>query len=187
MAQAESISEAPQQWRKLQLDFVGPHLAEEQATFTDYKLDVTFRHVRTGTTIVVPGYFAADGDAANTGAAAGSTWRVLFNPPASGQWDYQASFRSGPNVATSRDASAGMSLAFDGTRGSFDAAAASTSPSDSQFRTDGMVLQALHQGGVEQSREFLSLFRLRRNLARRARGPASRLRASRRRLAGRGS
>gem|GEM_PF-2423743 len=47
------------------------------------RLDVTFR---TGTkTEVVPGYFAADGTAAETSAAKGNKWKVHFSPDETGE------------------------------------------------------------------------------------------------------
>ena len=63
--------------------------------FTDYRLNVTFPHAATGKPYVVPGYYAADGNAANTSAAAGNKWRVHFAPSEEGQWTYVASFRTG--------------------------------------------------------------------------------------------
>ena len=55
-------------WHDVTLDFTGPARAEDAATFRDHTLDVTLTNQATGETLVVPGYFAADGDAANTSA-----------------------------------------------------------------------------------------------------------------------
>ncbi|MEM9911584.1 MAG: malectin domain-containing carbohydrate-binding protein [Pseudomonadota bacterium] len=105
------------QWHKLTLEFEGPSLNESPETFMDYRLDVTFTHTD-GTQIKVPGYFAADGDAANTGAVSGTIWKAHFNPPKTGDWTWEVSFKSGDGVAiqSSGGASAGY---FDGQSGAF--------------------------------------------------------------------
>ena len=58
-------------WHTITITFDGPQTAEtaEPNPFTDYRLDVVFK--RGDKSIVVPGYFAADGDAGQTGAARG--------------------------------------------------------------------------------------------------------------------
>ena len=69
--------------------------------FTDYRMTVTFRHESGTPTYAVPGYFAADGDAANTSAACGTTWRAHLAPDKPGKWTYAVSFVKGKNVAVS--------------------------------------------------------------------------------------
>ena len=109
-------------WHKVTLDFTGP-LASETADpnpFTDYRLDVTFNHPASGRSLRVPGYFAADGNAANTSADSGEVWRVHFAPDAAGEWTYAVSFRAGANVAMAVDPLEGESAGFcDGESGSF--------------------------------------------------------------------
>ena len=61
--------------------------------FTDYALSVTFTHESGAPRYVVPGYFAADGNAANTGAESGSKWRAHLSPDKPGQWNYAVSMR----------------------------------------------------------------------------------------------
>jgi hypothetical protein len=99
--------------------FDGP-ASSETATpnpFTDYRLDVTFTGP-TGQVYRVPGYFAADGDAGNTGAASGTKWRVKFCPDAPGSWHYAASFVTGPKIAA--QPTGGVSAGFfDGSSGTF--------------------------------------------------------------------
>jgi Domain of unknown function (DUF5060)/Putative collagen-binding domain of a collagenase len=113
-------------WHKVTLGFTGP-VTGEAATpnpFTDYRLDVTFTHAGSGKTYIVPGYFAADGNAANTSASTGNLWRAHFAPDETGTWTYRASFRSGANVATSASTTAGSSAGhFDGDQGSIAIAA----------------------------------------------------------------
>ena len=108
-------------WHKVTVDFPGPFASETDSTnpFLDYRLDVTFTHVATGEQKVVPGFFAADGDAANSSATSGNVWRVHFAPDQTGSWTYAASFRIGSGVAASENPLAGTATSFDGDRGSF--------------------------------------------------------------------
>lgn len=114
-------------WHKLTLTFAGgPFLYETSNPnpFTDYRLDVTFFNAMVADeskrTFVVPGYFAADGEAADTSAEAGNLWRVHFSPPATGRWTYKARFVTGPNVAMAwPDQVVGTPTAFDGVTGTF--------------------------------------------------------------------
>ena len=97
------------QWHKVTLTIDGPEASEEGETnpFTDYRMDVTFAHAETGLTYKVPGYFAADGDAANTSATSGNKWRVHLAPDHVGEWTYSVSFRKGAGVAVSDDPASG--------------------------------------------------------------------------------
>ncbi len=105
-------------WHKVTLAFGGPAASEtaEPNPFTDYRLTVTFRNG--DTTYVVPGYYAADGKAAETGAPAGNVWMVHFAPDKTGRWAWTASFRAGRHAAVSDDLNAGRPVAsIDGKRG----------------------------------------------------------------------
>jgi hypothetical protein len=110
-------------WHKLSLTFDGPETSETDDfnPFLNYRLDVRFTHPATGKNYLVPGYFAADGDAANTSADSGNQWRVNFSPDEPGTWTWQASFRKNRWVAilTRRDAGAPGGF-MDGQTGSFD-------------------------------------------------------------------
>jgi len=57
------------QWHKTTLTFTGPNTNEIAGTnpFLDYRLNVTF--TQGDKSYVVPGYYAADGNAGNTGAS----------------------------------------------------------------------------------------------------------------------
>lgn len=109
------------QWHRVTLTFVGPQASETGTPnpFRDYRLNVTFTHVASGRSLVVPGYFAADGDAANTSATSGNRWRAELAPDAIGLWTYRVSFRSGPDVAVAASGTAGGPVAGDGETGSF--------------------------------------------------------------------
>ena len=110
------------QWHRVTLTFDGPQTNEDakENPFLDFRMSVTFTHEKSRKQYVVPGFFAADGDAAETSAAAGNKWRVHFTPDETGMWNYVASFRTGKKVALSADADAGRALAFDGNRGEFE-------------------------------------------------------------------
>jgi hypothetical protein len=119
---AGQISGELKKWHKVTLTFDGPKTSEtaDPNPFMDYRLDVTFSHAESGKSYRVPGYFAADGDAANTSADTGNKWRVHFAPSQAGTWKYTVSFRKGKNVAVSEDKSAGESAGFmDGQSGTF--------------------------------------------------------------------
>jgi hypothetical protein len=100
-------------WHKVTLTLNGPQ-ADEAANapnpFLDYRLSVTFTHESGSPAYTVPGYFAADGNAANSSATSGNKWRVHFAPDKTGRWNYRISFVSGKGVALA-DASAGQAVA----------------------------------------------------------------------------
>jgi len=107
-------------WHKVTLTFYGPQSSEttEPNPFLDYRLSVTFKN--DNRIYKVPGYFAADGKAANTGATSGNNWRVNFAPDFTGQWTYSVSFRTGKNIAVSDEPNAGEPVAaIDGITGKF--------------------------------------------------------------------
>lgn len=106
-------------WHKVTLEFSGPFVSETGTAvnpFMDYRLDVTFTHVSTNTTYIVPGFFAADGNAAETSATAGNRWHCHFAPEDSGVWTYRATFVTGKNVSVS---GGGVQTSFHGVTGNF--------------------------------------------------------------------
>lgn len=86
-------------WHKVTITFEGPETSEtaDPNPFTDYRLAVNFRQANRE--YVVPGYYAADGDTAQTSADSGNKWRVHFAPDGTDRWTYSVSFRKGRNVA----------------------------------------------------------------------------------------
>jgi len=108
-------------WHKVTLTLEsGITLSETVAPnpFTDYRLNVTFTNG--AKTYTVPGFFAGDGNAANTRATSGTKWRVHFSPDATGTWNYTVSFRAGSFVSVSDNVNAGTAVApLNGLTGSF--------------------------------------------------------------------
>ncbi len=88
-----------QQWQPVTLDFAGPQLSEtgELNPFTDTRLIVTYTK---GTRVVsTRGFFAADGNAGETGADSGNIWRARFMPDEPGEWSYSARLEQGADIA----------------------------------------------------------------------------------------
>lgn len=92
------------QWHKVTLDLAGPFAHEKDSApnpFTDYRFTVTFQHESGTPKYKVPGYFAADGNAAESGAESGNVWRAHLSPDRAGEWSYRISFEKGAGVAIS--------------------------------------------------------------------------------------
>ncbi len=90
------------QWHKVTLNLAGPFAREQDRDpnpFTDYRMTVRFRHESGRPEYQVPGYFAADGNAANTSAEVGNQWRAHLSPDKPGRWTYTIDFRRGNEVA----------------------------------------------------------------------------------------
>jgi hypothetical protein len=94
---AASVEGALKVWYPVTLTFTGKPASETEATFRDHRLDVTFS--KGDKSLRVPGYFAADGNAAESSATNGNQWRVKFTPNEPGVWTYSVSFREGPEIA----------------------------------------------------------------------------------------
>ncbi len=108
-------------WHKISLTFDGPETSERATPnpFTDYRLDVVFVGP-SGRQYVVPGFYAADGNAAITCAESGNKWRVHFSADEAGSWSYRVRFVKGAGVALA-DKPQGESGGFmDAMKGSFE-------------------------------------------------------------------
>lgn len=119
---AAKITGELKQWHTVTLSFQGPRVSEDSNPnpFLYYRLNVTLRHERSGKKYLVFGYFAGDGNAANSSADAGNVWRAEFCPNETGLWRYSVSFRKEDNVAVSADSDAGEPAGFcDGESGVF--------------------------------------------------------------------
>lgn len=134
-----SVDGELKKWHPISITFDGPEVSETDAynPFLGYRLNVTFRHESGESAYVVPGYFAADGNAAETSATSGSKWRVHFTPNITGEWTYTVSFRKGEDIAVNLSPTAGESAAFDGTTGTIDIS--ETDKSGRDFRGKGML------------------------------------------------
>jgi len=122
-------------WHKISLGFEGPSTSETDFLnpFTDYRLDVVFEH--DGMSATIPGYYAADGNAANSKATSGNVWLAHFAPNASGTWTWTAQFTTGTKVAQNGGGvSAGF---FDGATGLFEIG--DTDKSGRDFRGKGRL------------------------------------------------
>jgi len=109
------------QWHKITLTLDGPFAHELDPNpnpFTDYAMTVAFRHESGAPAYTVPGYFAADGNAANTSAESGVKWRAHLAPDKTGRWTYTVSFRPGPGVAVGGGPGEALKP-YDGQSGSF--------------------------------------------------------------------
>lgn len=126
-------------WHKITVMVEGPKTQEgaKYNPFLHYRMDVTFRH--DSVTYVVPGYFAADGNAGETSATSGNKWRAHLAPDFTGEWTYTVSFRRGGNAAVSDNPMAGEAVKGpDGLSGSFTVAA--TDKSGKDLRGKGRLL-----------------------------------------------
>ena len=83
------------------------------------------------------GFYAADGNAAESSAKAGNKWRVYFTPDCDGEWRFNASFRMGVNIAIKPEPEAGAPTAFDGASGTFRVAKSDKKAPD--FRAKGLL------------------------------------------------
>jgi hypothetical protein len=109
-------------WHRITLVGSGPATSETATPnpFSDYRIDMTFSHPGSGKSYRVPGFYATDGDAAESSADSGNQWFTHFAPDETGAWNYSVSFRTGPDVAVSNDPNAGVSAGFfDGASGTF--------------------------------------------------------------------
>ncbi len=124
-------------WHKVTLTFDGPKTSEDATPnpFLDYRLNVFF--TKGDKCYIVPGYYAADGNAGQSSATDGNKWRVHFAPDCSGKWTYIVSFRAAPNIAISTEPGAGSPVSFDGLTGTIDVAV--TDKRGRDFRGKGML------------------------------------------------
>ncbi|MEM1358728.1 MAG: DUF5060 domain-containing protein, partial [Bacteroidota bacterium] len=133
-------------WQKVSLDFRGPATSEtaEENPFTDYRLDVNFS--LNDTVFTVPGFFAADGNAAETSADAGAVWRVNFRPDREGLWQWEAVFRKGKDIVYNDSQSQGERIEVEGQTGSLFVQPAAAGESGRLVRTHPRYLQWAESG-----------------------------------------
>ncbi len=129
-----------EQWHKVTLTVEGPFAREtdnDPNPFTDYRMEVTFTHESGSPSYVVPGYFAADGNAAESSATEGNQWRAHLAPDKPGRWRYRVSFVKGRHAALDRSLPAEPVAGPNGLEGSFRIAPTGEQPPD--FRALGRL------------------------------------------------
>ncbi len=74
--------------------------------FLDFRLNLRMTHVGSGEITHIPGFYAADGDAADTSADSGDKWRAMWTPNRTGAWEWRVThFVTGTNCAIDPGAS----------------------------------------------------------------------------------
>lgn len=133
-----AISGELKQWHKVTLTLDGPFAHERDNlpnAFTDLAFNVTFTHQSGSPSYRVPGYFATDGDAANSSAESGTKWRAHLSPDKTGIWNYTVSFTRGKHSAL--DGGGEVFKPFDGVKGTFEIAP--TDKTGRDFRARGRL------------------------------------------------
>ena len=133
-----AVSGELKQWHKVTLTLDGPFANEKDAApnpFTDHAFNVTFTHESGMPKYVVPGYFAADGDAGQSSAENGTKWKAHLSPDKAGVWNYHVSFTTGKFAAL--DGGGEALKPFDGITGSFEIGA--TDKAGRDFRGKGRL------------------------------------------------
>ncbi|MBN2602054.1 MAG: DUF5060 domain-containing protein, partial [Candidatus Marinimicrobia bacterium] len=121
-----SVSGELKQWHKITLTLDGPFASEMDKNpnpYTDYRMTVRFVHESGSPEYEVPAYFAADGDAGETGATQGTKWRAHLSPDKTGKWNYKINFVKGILVAVADVPWSTGLLPYDGLEGSFEISA----------------------------------------------------------------
>lgn len=138
--QDAAVSGELRKWHKVSLTFTHDVVLSEASSpnpFLDVRLVVHFFNPSAGAVRSIPGFFAADGNAAETSATAGTKWRVNFTPDLAGEWYYVASFRQASGIAISFASEEGQPGSFDGANGTFVVDPAD--PGASGFLAKGML------------------------------------------------
>lgn len=110
------------QWHKVTLTLNGPFAHETDISpnpFTDLQMQVRFTHASGTPDYLVPGYFAADGNAAQSSAGAGIKWRAHLSPDKSGIWHYAIRFHQGNRLIVHPEMNGVEVRPYHGIQGSF--------------------------------------------------------------------
>ncbi|MEO1253875.1 MAG: DUF5060 domain-containing protein, partial [Bacteroidota bacterium] len=107
------------QFHTITLDFEGPETSESNKNnpFLNYRLKVKFTNGKSSKTI--RGFYATDGNAAETSAEKGNIWRVRFSPETLGKWSYLATLSYGDSIALSDDPNSGTPVGITNSKGHF--------------------------------------------------------------------
>ncbi|MFK7932570.1 MAG: DUF5060 domain-containing protein [Saprospiraceae bacterium] len=136
---ADAIQQIPL-WHTLTLSFSGTTTSEssQDNPFLNYRLLVDF--CQNGNCQTIRGFYAADGNAAETSADSGSVWQVRFTPDRVGEWTYRAQLRKGNQLALNEDLEAGNLIEITNAAGSFSVTA--TDKQGDDFRAKGRLVAA---------------------------------------------
>lgn len=106
-------------WHTITIPFTGPETSENDAQnpFLNYRLNVEFKHENSKYTI--RGFYAADGNSAESSAATGPVWQVRFTPDQPGNWTYSATLHNGENIAIDDDLNKGVQIDIPNSVGNF--------------------------------------------------------------------
>ncbi|MFT6808700.1 MAG: hypothetical protein ACJA01_001931 [Saprospiraceae bacterium] len=122
-------------WHRTSLIFDGPNTSEldDNNPFLNYRLDVEFTNGQK--TYNIPGFYATDGNAAESSGDKGNKWMVRFTPDEIGKWNYKVSFKQGVSIAIADDISNSKSAGYmDGISGEFEITASDKSGKDNRAK-----------------------------------------------------
>lgn len=127
-----------QLWHTITLPFEGPDTSElsKNNPFLNYKLTVEFSNGEED--YKVQGFYAADGNAAETSSDTGNIWQVRFTPNRTGKWTYKAQMHQGDSIALKDDAIAGTAIELKNTSGAFEVVPSDKKGAD--FRANGRLI-----------------------------------------------
>lgn len=127
-----------QKWHTVTLSFAGPDTSEDAAKnpFLNYRLTVDFEHAETSYS--VRGFYAADGDAAHSGADSGNIWQARFVPDRVGKWSYSARLEQGDSIAIWEVEGQGEPIELTDAEGKFKVVASDITGDD--FRAHGRIV-----------------------------------------------
>ncbi len=136
-SQNKEITGELKQYHKISITWEALNLSESSTTYLNYRMNVAITSP-SNETFLVPAYFAADGNAAETSATSGNKWRCHFIPKEIGTYKYTVSFRSSANIAADLNETSGTPVSIDGDSGSFFISAGSITNSN-DFRSKGKL------------------------------------------------
>lgn len=146
-------------WHNVMLSLKGPWASEVSTSpnpFVDYSMVIRFRHESGTPDYFVLGYFAADGDAANSSAREGDIWRAHVSPDKSGRWTYEVLFRSGHGVAFDFDGGKPVTP-YNGLRGEFVVMPSDKKNADLRARGRLQYVSKRYLKFAESGRSFLKV------------------------------
>ena len=140
---SQSIKGETKKWHTITFEYSSSNVYSESGTginhpFLNNRLLVEFTSP-SGKSKLVHGYFAADGNAANTSSTSGNKWHVKFVPDEVGTWIYNTYFRTATNLAVEYPVNklSGTPQSFDGTAGMITISPSNKSGRD--FRATGRL------------------------------------------------